>query len=104
MRLFSENAAFALAMFDREMRYLLASRRWISDYGLTGREVIGHSHYELFPEITERWKSVHRRALAGETVEDDNDLFERADGSVQWVRWAVHPWYSVDGAIGGIVI
>jgi PAS domain S-box-containing protein len=103
-RLLIEHAPAALALFDSDMHYLAASQRWMDDYGLAGREILGKSHYEIFPEIGERWKAVHRRALNGETITATEDRFERDDGSVQWLRWEVLPWHRADGAIGGILI
>jgi PAS domain S-box-containing protein len=104
LRLFIDYAPAALAMFDREMRYIAVSRRWLQDYGLGGQDIIGLCHYDVFPEIGQAWKDVHRRALAGEVVRAEEDRFERADGSVQWLRWEVRPWRAADGSVGGIVI
>lgn len=104
MRLFVEHAPAALAMFDRAMRYLAASNRWVDDFGLAGIPLLGNSHYQIFPEISETWREIHRRALAGEVIRAEEDRFERADGSVQWLRWEVRPWYGPDDAIGGLAI
>lgn len=104
LRRFIEHAPASLAMFDNEMRYIAASRRWFEDFGLSGKELIGRCHYDIFPEIPERWKEIHQRCLAGEVLKSDEDSFEREDGTIYWVKWEVHPWFLADGAIGGIVI
>ncbi len=104
LQLLIDHAPAALAMFDRQMRYLAVSRRWIDDYGLRDRSLIGHCHYDVFPEIGARWKAVHARALRGDVIRSDEDQFERTDGTSQWLRWEVRPWRGADGEIGGIVI
>lgn len=104
LALLIRHAPVALGMFDRDMRYLAASQRWRDDYGLGERPLIGESHYDIFPEIGEEWRGIHRRSLAGEVVRNDGEPFQRRDGSVQWVRWEVRPWLEATGAVGGIVI
>ena len=94
----------AIALFDRDMRYLACSKRWIEDYELGGRDLIGVCHYDVFPEIGEDWRDLHRRALAGETLARDLDPFPRRDGSIDWVRWQLLPWHEAAGEIGGILI
>ena len=47
---------------------------------------------------------MYRRGLAGEMVRADADRFDRADGTVQWLRWEVWPWHDAAGDVAGIVI
>ena len=104
LRLFIEHSPVALAMFDHKMHYIAVSRRWMVDYRLGDMNIIGRSHYDIFPEIPDRWKEIHRRGLSGEASQDNEDAFNRIDGTMQWLRWEVHPWYRADGAVGGIVV
>ncbi len=104
MGIFIEHAPAALAMFDCDMRYLFVSRRWLTDYGREGLDLRGKSHYEVFPEVSEHWKEMHRRGLAGEVLSADRDRFDRADGTVQWIKWEIHPWRDAKDEVGGIVI
>ncbi|MCB9058379.1 MAG: PAS domain S-box protein [Calditrichae bacterium] len=104
LSLFVEHAPASLAMFDTKMRYLAVSQRWKADYGLGDADLIGKSHYEIFPEIPKYWKNYHKRGLKGEVIKMEEDRFVRLDESVQWLRWEIRPWYTGDNKIGGIVV
>ena len=104
LRLFVEHSPASLAMLDKDMRYILVSKRWMTDYNLGDQQLIGKSHYEIFPGLTERWKNIHQLCLAGAIEKSDDDSFTRADGSVDWVRWEIHPWYKASGEVGGIIM
>ena len=102
-RLFIEYAPAAMAMFDKEMRYVSVSKQWMKEYDLADN-IIGKNHYELFPNILERWKDVHSRCMKGAVEKSDDDYYEKDDGTPVWLKWEVHPWYNASGEIGGIVI
>lgn len=104
MRLFVEHTPAAVAMLDREMRYLVVSERWRTDYRLGAQELIGRSHHEVFPEIFEPWKAALPRCLAGAVERHEEDPFPRADGSTEWIRWQIHPWRDRAGEIGGVIL
>ena len=61
----------------------------------------GRSHDEVFPELPASWKEVHQRGLNGEIVTAEDDRFERLDGTVQYLSWAVRPWLDARSYEGG---
>lgn len=103
-KLFLKHAPAAIALLDRQMRYLIVSDRWLADYGLGDRDIHGLSHYDVFPDVPERWREAHRRCLTGETIRCDEDSFTRFDGSTEWLRWELQPWRTPDGKVGGLLV
>ncbi len=103
LRIFVKHVPAAVAMLDRDLRYLQVSDRWCADYSLDSSQLLGRSHYEIFPDIPDRWKEINRRALAGETLRAEEDPWDR-EGGTTWSRWEIRPWQNVDGLPGGILI
>lgn len=102
---FVEHAPAAIAMFDRDLRYIAASGRWMIDYRLEGQQIIGRSHYDVFPRIPQRWKDIHARCLAGSVERNDDDVWQPTAGERrQHLRWEVRPWFITDDQIGGIIM
>ena len=102
LKIFVKNVPAGVAMFDRDMRYLQVSDRWCADYSVGSSELLGRSHYDVFPDMPGHWKEVHCRALEGETLRADEDRWDRGDGTTTWLRWEVRPWKTSSGIVGGI--
>jgi PAS domain S-box-containing protein len=97
----------AMAVFDRQMHYLAYSNQWLLDYNLTGftePSLLGQSHPAICPDFPPSWEQACQQALQGEAITHPEECWQRPDGSTMYLRWAVHPWYGADGAIGGVAI
>jgi len=99
-----EHNRSAVAVHDKDLKYLYVSQRYLNDYKVREQDVIGKHHYEVFPDLPQKWRDVHQKALMGEITSKDKDAFLREDGSFEWTRWECRPWYESNGTIGGIVI
>ena len=98
-----ENAPVAMAMFDGAMRYILANRQWIREFGLQNTTpLVGRSQYEIFPNLHPGWRQVYERALQGHIVRSEHD----AGGQNMVYRWEVRPWRQQRDAslVGGLMI
>ncbi len=94
----------AIAIFDTEMRYIAASEQWIEDYALQGKPIIGESHYDLFPEIGDDWKLIHKECFQGKVQSNPRDKFIRFNGDIQWLCWDISPWRNSQGEISGMIM
>lgn len=103
LKIFVEFAPAAIAMFDNDMNYIAVSKRYLTDFNLNENNITGRSHYEIFPEMDDARKAIHRRCLAGAIEKCEEDRLIRMDGSVEWVKWEIRPWYENEKDIGGIL-
>ncbi|MCX6857500.1 MAG: PAS domain S-box protein [Verrucomicrobia bacterium] len=101
-----ENAPVSMAMFDKNMRYILANRAWMDEFGLTNiQPLIGRSQYEVFPGLHPGWRQVYERALQGHVIRSEHDALSGPDGARIIYRWEVRPWRrQVDASVGGLMV
>jgi len=98
------HARSSIVLFDKDLKYKYVSKRYLEEYKLKKKNVIGKHHYEVLPDIPQKWRDVHQRSLAGEVLSAKEDPYYKEDGSVNWTTWECRPWYEADGLIGGIII
>lgn len=94
----------SIAVHDKDLNYVFVSERYLKDYRVKEKDIIGKHHYDVFPDIPQEWRDVHQRALNGEIVSSEESIFHRADGSIDYTRWECRPWHKQDGHIGGIIL
>jgi len=104
LKTFVSQAPIAIAMFDRNMNYLETSDQWLHEFGRGFANLSGRNHYQVHPDLPEKWKQVHQQCLNGAMLKNSEDLWIQADGSQCWSRWAVMPWLDEHGVIGGLII
>ncbi len=95
----------AVAMVDQEMRYLTCSGLWLEQWQITSAEIIGHSHYQIFPNLPKFWQQQAEKCLLGTIGQFEiEDLITTPNGSIEWVKWTVTQWNTDKGAIGGLIL
>lgn len=99
-----EHNRSAIAVHDKDLKYVYVSQRYLDEYKVKNRDVIGKHHYDVFPDLPQKWRDVHQRALKGVVSSAEDDPYVREDGKIEWTRWECRPWYESDGSIGGIVV
>ena len=98
------HARSAIAVHDTDLNYIYVSDRYLEEYKVREKDVIGKHHYEVFPDLPQKWRNVHQRCLNGEILSAEEDTYYREEGSVEWTRWECRPWYESGGTIGGIIV
>lgn len=94
----------AVAVHDRDMKYIYVSQRYLSDFRVKEENIIGKHHYEVFPDLPQKLRIAHQEALKGKVVSKEEDNYVHDDGTIDWTRWECRPWYEADKSIGGIIV
>jgi PAS domain S-box-containing protein len=65
MRYIIEHSQGAVAVHDRNMKYIYVSQQYLQDYKVAGQDIIGRHHYEVMPDLSPTSTSfAHQRQLA----------------------------------------
>ncbi|MCF8222966.1 MAG: PAS domain S-box protein [Bacteroidales bacterium] len=99
-----EHTQSAIAVHDNDMNYVYVSQNYLDQYKVSDKDIIGKNHYEVFPDLPEKWRDVHKRVLKGEILGADDDPYEKEDGTVEWTKWHCRPWYNSKGEINGLIV
>jgi PAS domain S-box-containing protein len=94
----------AIAMVDSEMNYLVVSKKWVTDFNLSGIDLIKKNLFDFFPDKDIKWRRIEKQCLAGEIKNCEKDYFEDKNGKRIWLKWDIRPWYDDYGKIGGLII
>lgn len=103
-RIFVEQAPNALAMIDKDLRYLALSNKWCVAYGLDASEVVGTGVLDTLPGDRNKWREHLNEASRGRTVHCDEECLEAPDGSRLWLKWELRPWLLRGDEVGGVLI
>ncbi len=104
LRRIFQTAPIPMALLDTQLRYLAHSQLWLSEGKMTGQNIIGRRHDEVFPNLPARFLEELYLVLQGASFHEEEALFVHADGNRSWFNWAAEPWYNEQGKVGGVTI
>ncbi|MDP8243091.1 MAG: PAS domain S-box protein [Candidatus Hinthialibacter antarcticus] len=105
LRQFVHNAPAPIAMFDRDMHYLLYSKRWMDDFQLTPNDMLGPTDFAMFPPLRSRWEAIKNACLQGAMQQgEEEEGFLSRTGNLEWLRWEARPWFETEIEVGGIIL
>lgn len=90
-----------VAMFDKDLKYLAFSSRWLEEWQNFARAKEGQN---IRADFRPEWIQSMERALKGEILGRDEDLLDFGNGNEFWLRWAIQPWKNAQGEIGGVIV
>ena len=91
----------AVVLTDRDLRILHGSPSWLKLRGLSASKAVGRRFDDLVANMSDGWRDICTRALAGETVVVDT---MRATVGPGWIQARVSPWRDETGEVGGLIM
>ena len=82
MKYILEHNQSGVAVHDKDLKYIYVSKKYLESYNVKEKDIIGKHHYEIFPNLPQKWRDVHKRSLKGEIIRKEEDPYYREDGSI----------------------
>ncbi len=98
-----DHAPAAIAMFDRQKRYVFATRRWSEDFGLGLEPLAGRTYRDMPPFASTPQLAFLDECLNGAAAQTGIAPLYIAEGRTEWARFDHQPWRRADGGVGGAI-
>ncbi len=94
-----------VAIFDVNMNYLSVSSAWIKEFNLESYEcILGKPQSDVMPTQPQQWEDNYKNALNGRIYYGEEECYIDTSGNKVWLKSNIHPWYTPNDTIGGIII
>ncbi|MGB3536151.1 MAG: PAS domain S-box protein [Microcoleaceae cyanobacterium] len=100
-RLWLEQLPMAIAVFDRDMQYLLANLRWRELLNLGNQSING---YQTIPTLPPNWLTIYNNCLSGLTQSWQTEYFGDEKNPLKSLKWQAAPWRNQANKIEGITV
>jgi PAS domain S-box-containing protein len=82
----------AMAIVDRQMCYIAVTHQWTKTFDVGEADIIGTSHYALFPQHGPSWQRIHNACLNGQSGQWQEPDCQLPNGQVVAAQWSIRPW------------
>lgn len=100
---FVEDMPASVAMFDREMKLIYASKRYLIDHHISESNPWGKSIFDLIPGFPDHWKNSHEKCISGQHQLMSEEKIAWPDHSTDWIKWEMSPWVDLQGKSLGVL-
>jgi PAS domain-containing protein len=94
----------ATAFFNKKFELVHVSDRWITDFALGERNVIGKTIYDLLEEISPEFEALLKLCLVGHEGESAPERHADGDHQDRWIKWTNIPWFDDTENIIGVIV
>lgn len=94
----------ATAFINRKFELVHVSDRWISDFSLGDRNVIGKTIYELLEDVSTELETLLKFCMLGNAGESASEKYVDGNGQERWLKWTNIPWFDDTENIIGVII
>ncbi|MGB3402550.1 MAG: PAS domain S-box protein [Microcoleaceae cyanobacterium] len=103
-RLLLEQLPSAIALFDEQMHYIMASYRWRELLNLGARVLEGQSYSHTFSPLPLNWSTLIKQCLSGSPQSWQTQQIQPEQNQSKSLNWQATPWYNEMGKVGGITV